>query len=219
MTSPEETEELEPQELAQPEEGEEPESAEAPTQAEDEEEVEYDFQALLAERDDYMGRWQRAQADYQNLKRRSLADLESGIRREVQPLLENMLLVLDYLDMALQSPTESQDAQNLAMGVSMTRDQFVRALEDYEVRPIPTEVPFDPETHQAVARVEIGQPGAEEAAPGAIVETVRGGYTWRFGVLRHAQVRVAAEPAAQAEEEGGPIEQEGETADEAPAQE
>ena len=146
---------------------------------------------LARQRDEFLGLWKRAQADYKNLRRRGLADLEAGIRRSLQPLLENMLLVLDHLDMALSSPTESEDAKNLAIGVKMTRDQFAAALEREDVQEIPTDGAFDPELHQAVAKVE--DSGAE---PGTIVETVRKGYRWRDVVLRHAHVRVAAEPAS-----------------------
>ncbi len=215
MSATEETEELEPLEGEQELAKEPGTSDEAEQQEDSDEEVEFDFEALVAERDELQARWQRAQADYQNLRRRAQADLEAGVRRETQPLMDNLLLVLDYLDMALKSPTDSTDAKNLAVGVGMTRDQLVRALEDHEVRPVETNVPFDPEVHQAVARVELGQPGAEQANPGDIVEVVRAGFTWRFGVLRHAQVRVAAEPAAQAEAAEAPIQESDAPADEA----
>ena len=215
MSATEETEELEPIEGERELAKESGTSGEGEPQEQDDQEVEFDFEALLAERDELHGRWQRAQADYQNLRRRAQADLEAGVRRETQPLMENLLLVLDYLDMALKSPTDSTDAKNLATGVGMTRDQLVRALEDHDVRPVETDVPFDPEVHQAVARVELGQAGAEQASPGDIIEVVRAGFTWRFGVLRHAQVRVAAEPAAQADEAEAPIEGADPPADEA----
>ena len=42
---------------------------------------------------------------------------------------------------------------------------------------------------------------SEGAEPGRIVETLRPGYTWRDGVLRYAQVRVAAEPKKETAED------------------
>jgi len=144
----------------------------------------------LAERDEYLARWQRAQADYQNLKRRSHADVENRLRRTMEPLLRNLLLVLDHLDMALMSPAESPDAKNLSMGVDLVRRQMITALEESEVEPIADGGTFNPEQHQAVARVE-----DSDAEPNAVLETLRRGYTWRDRVLRHAEVRVAAEPS------------------------
>lgn len=152
---------------------------------------------LAAQRDEYLALWKRAQADYKNLRRRALADLEAGVRRSMLPLLESLLLVLDHLDMALASPTESQDAKNFAVGVQMTRDQMLAALEREEVREIPTDGAFDPELHQAV-----GTATDTDAEPGTIAETVRKGFTWRETVLRHAQVRVAGAADDEQQAEG-----------------
>lgn len=146
-----------------------------------------DPERLRAQRDDYLARWQRAQADYQNLKRRTQSDLDARLRRTLQPLLEDLLLVLDHLDMALASPAEGEEAASLAQGVRLTRDQLVRALEGQDVRPVPEGGSFDPSVHLAVATVQ-----HPEVEPGTVVDTVRRGYSWRDGVLRYAQVRVAA---------------------------
>ena len=160
---------------------------------------ELDPQTLLRERDDAITKWQRARADYQNLKRRGLSDYENGLRRSLQPLAESLLLVLDNLDLALAAPVTSEDAVNLAMGVQLTRDQLVSSIATLEVKPIPVEGEFDPAVHQAVETVE-----DSAAAPGSIVGVVRPGFTWRHGVLRHAQVRVAAAPGGSSEgAEGG----------------
>jgi len=148
---------------------------------------ENDVVSLRAERDEFRAKWQRAQADYQNLKRRSTADFEAISRRTMQPLLEELLRVLDHLDLALTSPATTEEARNLIQGVQLTRDQFMRVLEQEQVAPVPEEGTFDPAIHQAVGTVD-----APEAEPGSIVQTVRRGYTWREGVLRHAQVMVAA---------------------------
>jgi molecular chaperone GrpE len=141
---------------------------------------------LLRQRDDYLARWQRAAADYKNLQRRTRDDVEAAVRRTMMPLLENLLLVLDHLDLALTTETKSADAHALAVGVRLTRDQFLQGLQAEGVEPIPDGGTFDPSVHEAVAAVE--SPDAEE---GAVVETVRRGYTWRGLVLRHAHVKVA----------------------------
>ncbi|MFT5284502.1 MAG: molecular chaperone GrpE [Planctomycetota bacterium] len=144
-----------------------------------------------AQRDEYLELWKRAQADYKNLRRRGQADLEAGIRRSMQPLLDKLLLVLDHLDMALSAPTPTDETRNFAIGVQMTRDQMMSALTQEQVTEIATDGIFDPEIHQAVEMVN--DSGSE---PGAIVETLRKGFTWRGVVLRFAQVRVAADDSA-----------------------
>lgn len=133
------------------------------------------------------GLWKRAQADYQNLRRRAVTETDAAVRREIQPLLEELLLVLDFLEMALSSAAESEDARNLALGVEMTRTKLVQALEAAGVESIPTEGLFDPRIHEAVQTRR-----DENAEPGTVVETVRKGYRWHGHVLRPARVVVAA---------------------------
>ena len=168
---------------------------EAEAQATDEALVDDDSpEALRAQRDEYLARWQRAQADFQNLRRRAAADLEAGLRRSMMPLLEGLLIVMDQLDMALSTPVETDEAKNLAVGVRMTRDQFMQSLAQEGVEVIDETAEFDPALHEAVAAVD--SPGAE---PGSIVATVRRGYRWHGQVLRHAHVKVAK--AAEVDEE------------------
>lgn len=153
---------------------------------------ETEFERALRERNEYLGQWQRAQADYQNLKRRHLTEIEQSRRRQMQPLLENLLLVLDNLDMALMTECTTTESQNLATGIQLTRDQFLRALEQEGVAPVSVDCPFDPNVHEAVASVSSEE--ANGAAPGTILATVRAGYRWGDVVLRPAHVRVVAEP-------------------------
>lgn len=153
-------------------------------------------EALEAELEALREQSLRAKADYQNLKRRTQNDYEAGLKRTLQPLIDELLLVLDYLELALASPTTTDEARNLATGVEMTRVKLLQALESIEVHPIPAGGTFDPRLHDAAAsRVEA------DAQPGTILATTRKGYTWRELVLRPAQVVVAAAPEADAAEE------------------
>lgn len=139
------------------------------------------------ERDEHLANFQRARADYQNLRRRTSEDIQTAVRRERFAVLEEVLTVLDYLDMALATPCESADAKNLLVGVQMTRDQLWSMLERAGVAPIDAEGSFDTARHQAVATVE-----SADHAPGQVVEVVRRGFTLGDAVLRYAQVKVAA---------------------------
>lgn len=154
--------------------------------------VEEPLEAAERERDELREKWQRAQADFQNLRRRTLADTQSAIQRGTGEILSDVIGVLDFLDMALKSPCESADAKALLMGVQMTRDQLWKALEAQGVTLIATDGAFDAEIHQAVATVE-------EDEAGRIVDQVRCGYRRPNDVLRHAQVRVSVLPEPPAE--------------------
>ena len=171
---------------------EESETPSAEAASETEASAERDPAELARERDDYLARWQRAAADYKNLRRRTADDIENAVRRATVPLLGDLLLVLDHLELALSTPVESEDAKALHTGVKLTRDQFQQVLERNDLARIKTagpdgeRLPFDPAVHEAVAAID-----APDAEPGEILDTVRRGYTWRGQVLRHAHVVVA----------------------------
>jgi molecular chaperone GrpE len=139
----------------------------------------------------------RAQADYQNSRRRAQTEIESALFRTLQPLLDELLLVADYLDMALAAPAQGPEARNLAAGVELTRSKLLQALELSDVRPIPTAGRFDPAWHEAAE-----SRSALDAEPGTILATVRPGYTWQGRVLRPARVIVAADPGSRTSPDG-----------------
>lgn len=142
------------------------------------------------ERDEYLGNWHRARADYQNLRRRTLDDVQSAVGRERSALLQELLTILDFLDMALLTPVENTEAQNLKTGVQMTRDQLMALLTRHRVAPMPkAEGKFDLKLQQAVATVE-----TTDVEPGQVMEVVRTGFMIGDDVLRYAQVKVSAAP-------------------------
>jgi len=145
-----------------------------------------DTDALVRERDEYLASWKRAAADYQNLRRRLQSDVDAAVARRKSALLADLLLVLDYLDMALASPVETTEGKTLRAGVEATRAAMLGALEREGVKPLPREGRFDPSVHACVATEDA--PGRK---PGEILETLRPGYTLEGKILRPAQVRVA----------------------------
>ncbi|MCB9915358.1 MAG: nucleotide exchange factor GrpE [Planctomycetes bacterium] len=147
------------------------------------------------ERDEYYENWRRSQADFQNLRRRQAEVIAGSVLASKRELLGELLLVLDYLDMALLTPVETQEGQNLKYGVQLTRDQMMQFLTQREVEPIDTSGVFDPSRHEAVETVE-----TDEVPPGTILATTRSGYTLGKDVLRYANVKVAAAPGSTAQD-------------------
>lgn len=148
-----------------------------------------DVEAIARERDEYLANWKRATADYQNLRRRLQSDLEEAVVRQKTGIITELLLVLDFLDMALASPVTTAEGKNLHIGVEATRTALFGVLEREGVRPIPESGRFDPSVHECVARVE-----AEGVEPGTILEVMRRGYMLESRILRPAQVKVAGDP-------------------------
>ena len=151
---------------------------------------ELDTAALVRERDEYLASWKRAAADYQNLRRRLQGDIDAAVARRKAALLDDLLLVLDYLDMALASPVTTAEGKNLHSGVEATRSAMLGALEREGVKPLADGGRFDPAVHACVATDDVS--GRE---PGEILATLRRGYMVDGKILRPAQVRVAGAPA------------------------
>jgi len=151
--------------------------------------AETEVERLRRESAENLAHWKRATADYQNLRRRLQADIDAAAQRSKQALMSDLLLVLDYLEMALKTPCATAEGKNLAAGVELTRGVLLRTLERENVRAVPDEGRFDPAVHQAVERVE-----TDAHEDGTILATLRRGYVSNGQAIRPAQVRVAVAP-------------------------
>ncbi|WP_419190283.1 nucleotide exchange factor GrpE [Saltatorellus ferox] len=162
-----------------------------------------ELEQAIRERDEAKALWLRAQADYQNLRRRTQADIDAAVLRAKSEVLGEAVTVLDYLDMALAAEVTSDDAKNLKIGVEMTRGQLQGLFDRLNIKPIAAVGMFDPAVHQALSTVETA-----EHEPGTIMEVVRGGWLMGETVLRFAQVRVAAAPEGPKDVEAESVEAE-----------
>lgn len=129
-------------------------------------------------------RVRRLQADFQNYKKRAKRKREELEERAGEELLERFLRVRDDLERALDA---EGDADSIKEGVRITLDRFDSILEGEEVEPVDTSE-FDPERHEAVARIP-----APDVDAGDIVEVHRQGFERGDRVIRPARVTVAEE--------------------------
>ncbi|XID95399.1 nucleotide exchange factor GrpE [Paenibacillaceae bacterium WGS1546] len=136
--------------------------------------------------DDHHNRYLRAQADFDNFRRRTTKEKEELAQYASMKLITELLPVLDNFERALQSGGEAADTASFAKGVDMIYRQLVQVLEAEGLKAM--EVvgqPFDPELHQAIMRVE-----SDEHEEGTITEAVQTGYTLKDKVIRPAMVKV-----------------------------
>jgi molecular chaperone GrpE len=144
---------------------------------------------LAQDKQELQERLLRAQADFDNYRKRvqkERADLlrygSEGALREILPVIDNMELAVD------SARTHDNSGDQLREGIEMVLSQFKSALERLGVRPIETlEHPFDPNKHEALMRVD-----APEEQDGAVVGEIRKGYYLHDKVIRPAQVTVGA---------------------------
>ena len=174
---------------------EEPEQqAESEPDQPETEQVEDDPAALKAaleaaekKRDEYLAMAQRAQADYQNFKRRNSATRTEAYDDGVRETIAAMLPVIDNLERAIAA-AESEDGA-LVSGVQMTLRQMMEALTRMGLEEVPAlGEKFDPDIHNAVMRAPEG-----EGEPGMVLEVFQKGYRVKDRMIRYAMVKIEAE--------------------------
>ncbi len=142
---------------------------------------------------DYMHRWQRAQADLANYKRRIEQDREQDRKYGAFPLFLELLKIQDNFQRAFETlPVELREF-SWVQGVALTYAHLDGLLRLHGVTPFETKPgqPFDPAVHEAVTHEET------TAYPdGAITAEYQRGYMLHERVLRPALVRVAKPRAA-----------------------
>jgi len=140
----------------------------------------------------------RAEAEMQNLRRRSSIDLENAHKFGIEKLIQNLLPVVDSLEKGIESAEQAaEDAGNKAIieGVSLCHKMLVDALGKEGVVAVdPQGEPFDPNLHQALSMIE--NPDVE---PNSVVVVVQKGYTLKSRLVRPAMVMVS-KPAPKIDE-------------------
>jgi molecular chaperone GrpE len=137
--------------------------------------AEVDVAALVAERDQLRDLAMRLQADFENFRRRTVAQASGDVDRATGRLAEALLPVLDAAEAAyVQHPDEVGPLLNV-----MLAELKKHGLETVDL----ADQPFDPEVAEAVAHV----PG--DGGEVVVDEVLRSGYRWRGKTLRAAMVR------------------------------
>jgi molecular chaperone GrpE len=140
---------------------------------------------LEAQQDRYV----RAVAEFDNVRKRNAREREEYIRYANESVLRDLLPVLDNFDRALQA-ARSEPAAAVTTGVELIQRELLRVLEKFGLTSfVSVGQPFDPERHEAVARVQ--RPDLPDMTVAA--ETARG-YLLNGRVLRPALVTVAMAP-------------------------
>ncbi len=133
----------------------------------------------------------RAQAEIQNIRRRSEQDVEKAHKFALEKFSKELLTVVDNLERGLDALDKSvtdETTQALVDGVEMTHKEFISTLAKFGVEAVGVVgEAFNPELHQAISM----QP-AEGIEPNHISVVLQKGYTLQGRVLRPAMVMVAA---------------------------
>ncbi len=146
-----------------------------------------ELQKIKAERDSLLDRLARAQAEFENARRRAAKEQQDFRDFATVDAIKSLLPVVDSFERALQAKSDPGDFRS---GVELIYKQLQDVLTKLGVRPIAAkgEV-FDPHVHEAIEMVE-----TPDAADHEVLEEWQRGYKFKDRLLRPAMVKVAKNP-------------------------
>ena len=149
--------------------------------------IDAELQKVKAERDSLLDRLARAQAEFENARRRAAKEQQDFRDFAMADAIKSLLPVVDNFERALQSKSELADFR---AGVELIYKQLRDVLTKLGVQPISAKgAQFDPHVHEAIEMVE-----TQDAPDHEVLEEWQRGYKYKDRLLRPAMVRVAKNP-------------------------
>lgn len=140
---------------------------------------------------EYLAGWQRAQADYANLKK----DLDR-LKQEYtvyanENLLHELLPAIDQFEMALSflpdtdglPEPDKKKMDSWLVGIKAVKQFWEQTFESIGLKKVDTDGVFDPEKHNALGKDE-----DEAKAHGSILKVIKPGWQLKDRVMRPAHV-------------------------------
>lgn len=146
--------------------------------------VEEENEAVSANDNEYIEKYQRLMADFANYKQREEKSKADFKKFASSSLVEKLLPVLDNFDRALK---DKDPEDPFVKGVIMTRDELIKILKNEGLEEIASDgEKFDHNLHHAVMTEE-----SDTVEEDYIIETFQKGYTLNGRILRPAMVKVS----------------------------
>ncbi|WP_411343228.1 nucleotide exchange factor GrpE [Paenibacillus sp. WLX1005] len=146
-----------------------------------------ELERLQAQADDQTQRLLRAQADFDNFRRRTQKEKEDLAKYASAGLITELIPVIDNFERAMATKPDSPELESFNKGVDMIFRQLSDVLKNTGLTPMESVgQPFNPEFHQAVMQVE-----SDEHEEGTVVEELQKGYILKDKVIRPAMVKVS----------------------------
>ena len=132
----------------------------------------------------------RLQAEIENLRKRTLRDVENASRGSIERVIMEMLPILDSFELGLDLKTETIDEyktfkEGQEASMMLMNSLFYKlSIETID----PSEMRYDPEFHEVISTQE-----DDSVEPGYIIKVIQKGYRLKERLLRPARVIVCAE--------------------------
>ena len=160
--------------------------------------AESDLAAAVAERDRAVAeknqqfeRFQRAQADFENFRKRLLREKEEAHEYAAMGTIESLLPILDDFERALNAPGLDTEFRE---GLDLIYQRMFKVFTRAGLKLVETEnTKFNPYFHHALDR----EPAENDEQDQTILEVYQRGYHFKDRLLRPAMVKVAVKETAE----------------------
>ena len=152
--------------------------------AEDLEALRQDFETARKERDELLDKLQRAQAEFENIRRRLEKEKSDIIRYAPSDTIQALLPVVDDFERAMSTEGVPEDFKQ---GLELIHRRIFEVFQRAGLTPIEEHDTFDPNLHFAVDRA----PASEDQSDHQILEVYQKGYRFKDRLLRASMVKVA----------------------------
>jgi molecular chaperone GrpE len=132
----------------------------------------------------------RLQAEIENLRKRTLRDVENASRGSIERVMMEMLPILDSFELGLDLKTETMNEYKTFKEGQVASMMLMNSLfNKLSIETIdPSEMRYDPELHEVVGTQE-----DNSVEPGYIIQVIQKGYRLKERLLRPARVIVCVE--------------------------
>lgn len=146
-----------------------------------------EIEKLQNELNELTDKFYRANADFENIKKRLERDKDSAVAYASEKFAKDLLPIIDALEEAAKIDIEGNEmADKIEDGVKQCVNMFLDTFKKYGILQIATDGKFDPNFHNAIQMIE-----ADDKESGDIIQVYQKGYMFKDRVLRASMVIVA----------------------------
>jgi molecular chaperone GrpE len=151
--------------------------------------IKIELKACQAERSEYLDGWQRAKADYLNLKKENEENKHEISKWAKEGVLTDLFTLADSFEIAFGNKEAWEQApENWRKGIEYIYSQLQTILRDHGVEEISPKIgdKFNPSEQEPAATIE----ASTEEEDDEIVEVIKKGYRLHKKIVRPASVKV-----------------------------
>jgi len=132
----------------------------------------------------------RLQAELENLRKRTLKDVENASKGSIERVIQEILPIMDSFELGVKVDTSTKEGiETFIEGQTATFKLFQSVLDKFLIETInPENMKYDPELHEVISMQD-----SDNTESGYIIEVIQKGYRLKNRLLRPARVIVSSD--------------------------